>query len=147
MLRQPIQIWRSCKTPFFRIKCCAHIVTNFLFVKIFLSVPCIYYKLMKINFAIYLVLSLSSWWQQPLGKIYGLWYQNEAMVRYSFASRNATSSLRAEVELCDLSAFVNELRGTKSCLIKIIYKRALHETLRQYSLYSTNVPVDNWNSN
>ena len=44
------------------------IVTNFLFAKIFVS--CIPYKLLKLNFAICLVFSLSSWWQQPLRKTY-----------------------------------------------------------------------------
>ena len=43
---------------------------------------------MKLNFAICLVLSLSSWWQQPLGKTYGLFCQNGVMVSDCFASRN-----------------------------------------------------------
>ena len=44
-----------------------YIVTNFLFIKIiFLSVPHIHYKLIKVNFSFCVVLSLSSWWQQSL---------------------------------------------------------------------------------
>ena len=42
---------------------------------------------MKFNFAICLVLWLSSWWQQPLGKNYGLRCQNGATVSDSFAFR------------------------------------------------------------
>ena len=42
---------------------------------------------MKLNFATCLVLSLSSWRQQPLGKTYGLWCQDGVMVSDSFASR------------------------------------------------------------
>ena len=46
---------------------CKYIVTNFLFIKIiFLSVPYIHYKLIKVNFSFCVVLSLSSWWQQSL---------------------------------------------------------------------------------
>ena len=53
--------------------------------KIFLSVPCIHYKLMKLIFAICSVLSLSSLWQQHLGKTYGLRYQIGVTVSDSFA--------------------------------------------------------------
>ena len=45
-----------------------YMVTNCLLVKIFLSVHCIYYKLMKLNLAMFLVLLLSSWWWQILEK-------------------------------------------------------------------------------
>ena len=63
-----------------------HMVTNYLFVKIILlSLPCIHYKLMKLNFAMFLVLFLSSWWQQTLGKTYGLRCQNGVLVSDSFA--------------------------------------------------------------
>ena len=41
---------------------------------------------MKRNFAICLALLLSSWWQQPLGRTYGLQCQNGVMVNDSFAS-------------------------------------------------------------
>ena len=37
-------------------------------------------------------LNLSSWWQQLLGKAYGLWYLNEAMVSDSFAFTRGKSS-------------------------------------------------------
>ena len=43
---------------------------------------------MKLNFAICLALSLSSWWQQPLGKTYGLLCQNGVIASDCFASRN-----------------------------------------------------------
>ena len=42
---------------------------------------------MKRIFAICLALSMSSLWQQPLGKTYGLRSQNVVMVNESFASR------------------------------------------------------------
>ena len=48
-----------------------YIVTNVRFVKTGHSIPFIRYKLMKLNFTICLVLLLSSWWQQLLGKTYG----------------------------------------------------------------------------
>ena len=49
-----------------------YIVANVLFVKIVSSTSCIHYKLMKLNFTICSVLSLSSWWQQLLRKTYAL---------------------------------------------------------------------------
>ena len=42
---------------------------------------------MKLNFTICSVLLLSSWWQQPLGKTYGLQYQNGLIVSDLFAFR------------------------------------------------------------
>ena len=42
---------------------------------------------MKLIFTIYLVLSLSSCWQQPLGKTYGLRCQIGVVVSNSFAFR------------------------------------------------------------
>ena len=68
-----------------------YIVTNVLFVKIVLSISCIHYKLMKLNFTICSVLSLSSWWQQLLGKTYGLQCQNGLMVSDLFAFRKTKS--------------------------------------------------------
>ena len=53
---------------------------------------------MKLNFTIGLVLSLSSWWQQPLGKIYGLWCQNGVMVCDPFAFKK-TKSCRQHAQL------------------------------------------------
>ena len=49
---------------------------------------------MKLNFAISSVPSLSLWWQQPLGKTYGLWYQNSVMFSDLSASRNTLLVLR-----------------------------------------------------
>ena len=46
---------------------------------------------MKLNFTICSVLSLSSWWQQPLGKTYSLRYQNRLMVSDLFAFRKTKS--------------------------------------------------------
>ena len=46
---------------------------------------------MKLNLAIYTVLSLSLWWQQPLEKPYGLWCQNGVMVSDSFDFRKTKS--------------------------------------------------------
>ena len=40
---------------------------------------------MKLNFAMFLVLLLSSWWEQTLGKPYGLRCQNRVLVSDSFA--------------------------------------------------------------
>ena len=43
-----------------------YMITNFLFVKTFLTIPCIHYKVIKLNFAICLVFSLSSnTWEKP----------------------------------------------------------------------------------
>ena len=66
---------------------------------------------MKLNFIICSVLSLSSWWQQPLGQSYGLRCQNGAMVSDLFAfrkTRSCTYSLSVEVDVGDLSTFVIE---------------------------------------
>ena len=62
---------------------------------------------MKLNFIICSVLSLSSWWQQPLGQSYGLRCQNGAMVSDLFAF-SCTYSLSVEVDVGDLSTFVIE---------------------------------------
>ena len=92
MLRQPSQIWCSCKNSVFSCKVLrSYIVTNSLFVKIFLSIPCIHYKLMKLDIAICSILSLCSWWQQPLAKTYGLRCENEVMISDSFAFRKTKS--------------------------------------------------------
>ena len=83
---------------------------------IFLSIPYIHYKLMKLNFAIYLVMSLSSWWKQPLGKSYGIQWQNGVMVQVSFGFRKTKNcrqhALTAEVVVGDLRAFATEWQGT-----------------------------------
>ena len=68
-----------------------YIVTNVIFLKIVFSIPCIHYKLMKLNFAICSVLSLSSWWQQLLAKTCSLQYQNGLMVSDLFAFRKTKS--------------------------------------------------------
>ena len=68
-----------------------YIVTNVLFARIVLSIPCIHYKLIKRNVTICSVLSLSSWWQQHLGKNYGLQCQNGFMVSTLFAFRKTKS--------------------------------------------------------
>ena len=72
---------------------------------------------MKLNFAICSVLSLSSWWQQPLRKTYSLLCQNRSIVCDSFAYRKTKScrkqcSLSAVADIGDLSAFVIEWQGT-----------------------------------
>ena len=67
-------------------------VTNFLFVKIIiLTIPCIHYKVMKLNLAICLVLSLSSWWQLRLGNSCGLRCQNGVMANDAFTCRKTKS--------------------------------------------------------
>ena len=69
-----------------------YIVTNILFVKIiFLSVPYIHYKLMKLNFATCVVFSLISWRQHPSGKIGSLRCQNGVIASDSFAFRKTKS--------------------------------------------------------
>ena len=40
--------------------------------------------IMTLNFVICSILSLTSWWQQPLGKTYGLRCQNGVIVGDSF---------------------------------------------------------------
>ena len=64
--------------------------------KIFVSLPCIYYNPMKVNLTICLILFLSSWWQQPLGKTYALHCRNRVMVSASFAF-SKTKSCRQHV--------------------------------------------------
>ena len=77
----------------------------------FLSVPCIH-KLMKLNFAICLLFSLSLFCQQTLGKTYDLRCQNGVMVSDSFEScRHYALSLVAKVDVSGLSAFVTEWQG------------------------------------
>ena len=153
MLRRPSQNWRSCIHSISSCKVLlAYIVTNFLFAKVFHSVPCIYYKPMKRNFVVWSVPSLSSWWQQPLGKTYGLRCQNRVMVSDSFVFRKTKSCtqhsfLVLRFDVGDLSAFVTESRGSSREWSKIIHNRTLHETLRQNRPYYTNVLVGNRNSN
>ena len=53
---------------------------------------------MKLNLAICSVLSLSSWWQQPLGETYGLQCENKVMVSDSFVFKK-TKSCRQHVLL------------------------------------------------
>ena len=107
---------------------------------------------MKLNFAVCLVLSMSSWWQQPLRKSYSLWCQNGVMFSDSFATNNPKifrqyALLVLRLTLSDLSAFVTELQGENRVWSKIMCKRALHEKLRENSIYYTDVVVDNWNWN
>ena len=54
---------------------------------------------MKVNFAVCLVNSLGSWWQQPLAKIYDLWSQNGVLVSNYFAFKKAKSCSKAETNL------------------------------------------------
>ena len=68
-----------------------YIATNVLFVKIVFSIPCIHYKLTKLNFTICSVLSLSSWWHQLLGKTHSLQCQNGLMFSDLFAFRKTKS--------------------------------------------------------
>ena len=51
----------------------------------------VYIKLMKLNFTICPVLSLRTWWQQLLGKTFGLHCQNGLMVSDLFAFRKTKS--------------------------------------------------------
>ena len=102
-----------------------YIVTNVLFARIVLSIPCIHYKLIKRNVTICSVLSLSSWWWQHLGKNYGRQCQNGFMVSALFAFRK-TKSCRQHALL------VLRLKLVK-----------LHETLRKNY---RNAAVGNWNS-
>ena len=70
---------------------------------------------MQLNFAICLVLSLTSWWQQTLRKTCGLRCQDGVLVSDCFAFKKSKSyrqqALGVEVEVGYLSAFVNEWWG------------------------------------
>ena len=57
---------------------------------------------MKLNFRICSVLSLGSWWQQPLGKTYDLQSQNGVMVTLL-----PVGTPRAQKTKCSLSADVD----------------------------------------
>ena len=61
---------------------------------------------MKVNLTICLILSLSSWWQQPLVKTYALRCQNRVMVSASFAF-SKTKSGRQHALLVLRLALVN----------------------------------------
>ena len=71
-------------------------VTSFLFVTIFFYVQFIHRQLIKLKVISFLVLELSSWLQQLLGKTYGLRCQNAVMVNGSFVFRK-TKSCRKHV--------------------------------------------------
>ena len=60
---------------------------------------------MKLNLAIFSVLSLSSWWQQPLGETYDLRSQNGVMIGDSFVFRK-TKSRRQHAFLVLMSTLV-----------------------------------------
>ena len=74
------EVFRKCK------------VTGFLFVKLFLCIKPIHYKLIMIEFNISWVLKFSSWWQQLLGKIYDFHRQNKVILSESFAFRKSKNS-------------------------------------------------------
>ena len=103
-----------------------YMVTNCLFAKIIFSfVQWIHHKLMKLNFAMFLVLSLSSAWLQILWKTYSLWSKNGVLLSDSFAftkpkSCKQTCSLSAVINVGDLSAFVTEWQGANREWSKII---------------------------
>ena len=124
---------------------------KFPFCKMFLSVPCIHYKLMKLDFASYLLLSLRSWWEQLLGKTYGLQCQDGAMVSDSSSFKKIKSCRQNSLLVLRLTSvircFCDWMTCGKSWMIKTIYNQTLHETLRQNRLYYNNVAVGNWNSN
>ena len=85
-------------------------VTSFLFVTIFFYVQFIYRRLIKLKVIIFLVLELSSWLQQLLGKTYGLRYQNGVMVNDSFIFRKTKSCI--EHVLFVAGDFVTESQRT-----------------------------------
>ena len=149
MLRESSQNWRSCKNSVYSCKVVhTYVVTNSLFVKIFLSVPCTHDNPIKLNLAICSVLSLSSWWQQPLGKICGLQCQNGVTVCDSFVirknrSRRQHSLLVLRLRLVIQMHIVTEWQGRNREWSKIRYNRTLHEKLRQNRLYYTKVAVGN----
>ena len=149
MLRESSQNWRSCKNSVYSCKVVhTYVVTNSLFVKIFLSVPCTHDNPMKLNLAICSVLSLSSWWQQPLGKICGLQCQNGVTVCDSFVirknrSRRQHSLLVLRLRLVIQMHIVTEWQGRNREWSKRRYNRTLHEKLRQNRLYYTKVAVGN----
>ena len=135
MLRRPSQIWRSCKNSVFSCKVLlTYIVTSFLFVKIFFSVPCIDYKLMKLFLKIFSVLSQSSWWQQSFRKTYSLRCQIGVMISDSFAFRETKNCRQhpllvlRSLDVGDLSAYVTEWRGANCEWSTLIYNRTLHES-------------------
>ena len=153
MLRQPSQIWRSCKNSVFSCKVLrSYIVSSFLFVKIFLSIPCIHYKRTKLNFVICSILSLCSWWQQPLAKTYGFRCQNGVIVSDSFAF-GKTKSYRQHVLLVLRMTLLNCLRWlnclcdwmarNKSWMIKNDIQSNIIWNLR---IYYSNVSAGKWNS-
>ena len=149
MLRESSQNWRSCKNSVYSCKVVhTYVVTNSLFVKIFLSVPCTHDNPMKLNLAICSVLSLSSWWQQHLGKTCGLQCQNGVTVCDSFVirknrSRRQHSLLVLRLRLVIQMHIVTEWQGRNREWSKIRYNRTLHEKLRQNRLYYTKVAVGN----
>ena len=102
-----------------------YLVTNSLFVKKIFSVPCLHYKLMKLNFAICLVLSLSSLQQHFFGKTYGLLFQNVVMISNSFAFRKTKSCRKHALLVLRLTLVTNH--------------QPLHETPRQNRLYYTEI--------
>ena len=73
---------------------------------------------MKLNLAIFSVLSLSSWWQQPLGERYGLRCKNRVMVSNSFVFKK-TKSCRQHALLV-LKACPNLVLLTKLCILKTL---------------------------
>ena len=129
MLRRQSQNWRTCKKSVFSCKVLrTYIATHFLFVKIILpAVPCVHYKLMKLNFVICSVATL--------GKTYGLLCQKGVMVSGFFAFRKTKSCRQhAMLNVGDLRAFVTEWQGTIGEWSKIIYNWTLLEMLRQNRL-------------
>ena len=84
--------WRNCVFSCKVLR--TYMVRNFLLVRIiFLSVLCTHYKLMKLNFTICLVISLSSWWQQTLGKSYGLRYQKWSVTLLSLGKTRTVDNM------------------------------------------------------
>ena len=78
------------------------------------SLCTMYKKLMKLNFAMFLVLSLSSWWQQALGKSYGLCAKMEywSVTPLPLGKPRAVNNIFYQCrEVGDLSAFVTEWQG------------------------------------
>ena len=72
--------------PCSRVRCCAKINLQFLFVK-YISICTILCPINATYIDNSLWLVLSSWWQQRLGKTYSLRYQNKAMISDFFAYR------------------------------------------------------------
>ena len=84
---------------------------------------------MKLKVIIFLVLKLSSWLQQLLGKTYGLRYQNGVMVNDSFDSFRKTKSCRKHV-LFVASDFVTESQMTNMNDQKNIQSNICHWQLK-----------------